>query len=529
MTKCLCIHCNKMLANKYNLERHQKTEKCLDNQKKKNTDELKEKLEKANKKIEELYEWKEKQFEKLQKDLDKKDKFIMKQASKSKTTINNTINHMPVVKLDLSEEIVIKVFEKFKKDFFKMSDGIIQFAKFVFKNFLVDENGNLKYTCTDISRKTFKFRDKDDNIIPDPYARKITKTIMDIAYKKYIRPSIRNLKDELIDTEDENYTYIIDWDNCSQADLDMTYLKHRNEHPKYCAELVKQTYLGPKNRILSDEEMKKIKFEEKKIEIILVDEENFNINNKETKENKNTRKNMRDNIYDEEILTAFGLNNEEDEKKDNKEDNEEDNKEDNKEDNNEDNKEDNNDENNKEDNDDEENEENEEKDEKDEESDKEESDKEESDKEEKDKEQEEVKEQKKEFKPFYYDSKITNNKEKQEEDNEQQEDQDEPNNESYENEEESDIPYADDKEMEQDRQQYKYRGIFETKEEKDHYDKKFNIKEPKIKDEVYDRSDMYGIYKTRYYKTRRTEKLKQLYGEDGFYQICKDLFLKSKQ
>src|SRR5690348_4736469 len=189
----LCPICFIKLSNKKYLNRHQQSKKCLQqrelnqqtNIKLNNENEIK----KLNQNITELnqiitelnltnkylLEWKERQIEKMEKQLDGANKFIRKQANEPKIvnnnngTINNTINYMPTEKLDISDEKIEHVFKtKFNEKVIKT--GMKGFANFTFDNFFIDENKNLLLVCTDLSRKNFRYRDKDNKLVYDPKA-----------------------------------------------------------------------------------------------------------------------------------------------------------------------------------------------------------------------------------------------------------------------------------------------------------------------------------------------------------------------
>ena len=57
-------------------------------------------------------------------------------------------------------------------------DGQKGLANFAFQKILKDENGNLVYACVDPSRKMFKFKDVDGNVIKDINTQKLTEAFV---------------------------------------------------------------------------------------------------------------------------------------------------------------------------------------------------------------------------------------------------------------------------------------------------------------------------------------------------------------
>ena len=65
-----------------------------------------------------------------------------------------------------------------------MLDGQKGFAKFAVENLLKDEDGNLKYVCTDPSRQIFKYKDTLGDIQRDVEAKKLTNYLVDGGIKE---------------------------------------------------------------------------------------------------------------------------------------------------------------------------------------------------------------------------------------------------------------------------------------------------------------------------------------------------------
>jgi len=237
-----CEFCKKTLSNKSNLTNHQKTnKKCLSVQekegrqlneiklnecvfcnkifseqnlkihllcckKKKIKDSEKEidEIEKENKrKIEEIEKEYERKIEKLEKENEKlkneleicglrkeleiKDKLykdehntIKKIALQPRTNTNNNTNNTNNIigNLNLSDTERIKgiIEREFTTD--DILDGQKGLANFAFQKILKDENGNLVYACVDSSRKMFKFKDVNGNVIKDINTQKLTEAFV---------------------------------------------------------------------------------------------------------------------------------------------------------------------------------------------------------------------------------------------------------------------------------------------------------------------------------------------------------------
>ena len=52
-------------------------------------------------------------------------------------------------------------------------------ARFAYDNILKDEQGKLKYICTDAARQIFQFKNEDGSIQKDVKATKLTKALLD--------------------------------------------------------------------------------------------------------------------------------------------------------------------------------------------------------------------------------------------------------------------------------------------------------------------------------------------------------------
>lgn len=147
----------------------------------KKIDELKKDYEKKLKKQKKLLQIKDIEICKLQKELEVKDEIYDDEHKTIKTIAlqprnntnnNNNTNIIGNLNLDDTEKIKNVIETNFTAD--DILDGQKGLANFAIRNILKDEHGNLLYACTDSSRKMFKFRNLDGQIIKDVNTQKLT-------------------------------------------------------------------------------------------------------------------------------------------------------------------------------------------------------------------------------------------------------------------------------------------------------------------------------------------------------------------
>jgi hypothetical protein len=224
----ICNFCNKSFKNRSNLRNHQQTAKyCLKIQKenenisivenfkeceycqksfasnviKRHIENCKNKKEKYifdNEKIKELeienQELKEK-VNKLNDELNelrgelkvyKKDHDylidIARQPKSSITNNNKILNISSCIDFTDINKIRDIIDNNFNIEY--ILDGQKGFAKFALDNLLRDDDGNLKYMCTDPSRNIFKYKDNLGDIQKDVEAKKLTNYLVDGGIKK---------------------------------------------------------------------------------------------------------------------------------------------------------------------------------------------------------------------------------------------------------------------------------------------------------------------------------------------------------
>ena len=104
---------------------------------------------------------------------------VQKLAAQPKTTTNNNDNRIRVNNnfFDNPERMKQMIDEKLTKDY--ISDGQKGVAQFACNNLLKDENGNMNYICSDLSRNVFKFYNSEGNIEKDVKANKLTNMLIE--------------------------------------------------------------------------------------------------------------------------------------------------------------------------------------------------------------------------------------------------------------------------------------------------------------------------------------------------------------
>jgi len=157
------------------------------------------KLENDNKTYLEQLEKKDENIKYIEKtyleQLEKKDKHIkeleaqlaniaMAGVTKSSITTNNINNKiLNISALDLNDDKIKSILDS-KFDHNYIIDGQKGVAQFLVDHYLKDEDGKLKYICTDPSRQIFKYKDDLGDIQKDIKAKKLTKTLIDGGLKE---------------------------------------------------------------------------------------------------------------------------------------------------------------------------------------------------------------------------------------------------------------------------------------------------------------------------------------------------------
>jgi len=102
---------------------------------------------------------------------------VQKLAIQPKNTNNNNKIKINNNFFDNPEKIKQMIDEKLTKDY--ISEGQKGVAQFACNNLLKDENGNMNYICSDLSRNVFKFYNIEGNIEKDVKANKLTNMLIE--------------------------------------------------------------------------------------------------------------------------------------------------------------------------------------------------------------------------------------------------------------------------------------------------------------------------------------------------------------
>lgn len=113
---------------------------------------------------------------------------LLHDIAKQPKIVNNTTNNMNktlnlVSALNFSDKNHIKsiIDNNYSLDY--ILSGQKGCAKFAFENIIKDENGNLKYICSDASRHVYKYKDEYGNIQKDIDAKKLTNFLVEGGIK----------------------------------------------------------------------------------------------------------------------------------------------------------------------------------------------------------------------------------------------------------------------------------------------------------------------------------------------------------
>ena len=99
----------------------------------------------------------------------------------SNNTNNKILNIITPLNFTNKEDIKNKINDSYKLDYiFSGQKGV---AKFAVDHILKDEEGNLKYVCTDPSRQIFKYKDETGEVRKDVEAKKLTNFLVEGGIK----------------------------------------------------------------------------------------------------------------------------------------------------------------------------------------------------------------------------------------------------------------------------------------------------------------------------------------------------------
>lgn len=189
-----CEYCNKQMAfdNRNTHHKMCKQKKLIDtNNLQKNLDAAKQQIIEKDKEISEL-KCKLELYKKL---AERELECVESIAKQPKTTHNQTNNLMLLSPLDLNDK---EAFSRAIKDSFNdayLLEGQKGVAKFAVDKLLRDEDGKLKYICTDPSRQTYRFKTIDGTIERDIKAKKLTSAIAEDVIRKTYTLSSNKIED----------------------------------------------------------------------------------------------------------------------------------------------------------------------------------------------------------------------------------------------------------------------------------------------------------------------------------------------
>jgi hypothetical protein len=191
----VCEYCNSTLSSKFRLQTHlqicsQKNEQILC-KKDKIIHEKDILITKLEKEVSEL-----KVHLAFYKELSERELSCMEDIARQprNQTTNNTQNTLiNMTPFDMNKENFAKTIEEsFTKEY--LLEGQKGVAKFAVDNLLKDENGKLKYVCTDPSRQIYRFKTLDGGLERDVKAKKLTRALADNLTKKSHTLSMEELE-----------------------------------------------------------------------------------------------------------------------------------------------------------------------------------------------------------------------------------------------------------------------------------------------------------------------------------------------
>ena len=182
-----CEYCNKEFTTKNNINRHYKTcvqkyKKLLEisennnSQKEQRIEDLKAKNRDLENQIKIIRLEVERQ---MYKDLSEKTCNTIEEIAKQpRNQVNNNQKVLITSAIDLSQEKMKDMIDNsFNANY--MIQGQKGVAKFAYDTMLKDEEGRLKYICTDPSRQIFQYKNGEGEVQKDVKAKKLTKALLD--------------------------------------------------------------------------------------------------------------------------------------------------------------------------------------------------------------------------------------------------------------------------------------------------------------------------------------------------------------
>jgi len=156
----------------------------------------------------------------LERHMDRSTSTVEEIAKQPRNQTNNTQNKIIITTpLDLSKESILSAIENSFNDNY-LVQGQKGIARFAYDTILKDEQGELKYICTDPSRQIFQYKNSEGEIKKDVKATKLTKALLDAELKtvshKIAWDNMKNGDDVSFSKYTDHYHSIQDMesDNC---------------------------------------------------------------------------------------------------------------------------------------------------------------------------------------------------------------------------------------------------------------------------------------------------------------------------
>lgn len=201
-TEFKCSFCSKNLSSKQKLNDHvnicnkkyshslESQINILYNKIHEQEEKFKEQLIKQENHYKELLQKQEENCKELQKTIER----LSLRAIDKPTTTNNILNITSSIDFNNVDDIK-KIIDDDYNELYAMN-GQKGAARFLVDKFLTDENGNLKYICTDPSRHIFKFKNGKGEIKKDVEAKKLTNYIIDGGIRHKINEVLKKDADK---------------------------------------------------------------------------------------------------------------------------------------------------------------------------------------------------------------------------------------------------------------------------------------------------------------------------------------------
>ena len=208
-----CKYCNKTFSSNYNLNKHVKLCICYYKNLLLEKDSKNEQLEKKILYLEERLKTIELETEnRILRQYSQDNQSTIHEIAKQPRIQQNNNNQKILITspMDLTPENIKSIIDNnFSADY--MIQGQKGIARFAYDNMLHDNDGSLKYICTDASRQIFQYKNGDGEVQKDVRAKKLTKALLDGELKSI---SHKIASDKMVDGDSDDFleysTYFLD-------------------------------------------------------------------------------------------------------------------------------------------------------------------------------------------------------------------------------------------------------------------------------------------------------------------------------